>query len=195
MPIPTKYVYVTTTYMGYLSAIKQHGPIAHPAKITEEEANALLMAGVDLVAHDPVTKMTYHMNQTHKAAPAPKIPEPIKETVLTGAPKSAGDFGISEQTKVEPKVHIDIAQVIEDQKAKETEAVETKEEPVSEGAPVEVAEEAAEVFEEKPVKCDINQIIEMINNDEITESEIKFSDYTKAERRQIRAALNAKAAQ
>lgn len=193
MPIPTKYVYVTTTYMGYLSAIKQYGPIAHPAKITEDEANALLMAGVDLVAHDPVTKMTYHMNQAHKAAPTPKIPEPIKETVLTGAPKSAGDFGISEQPKVEPKAHIDIAQVIEEQKAKEAEVVETKEEPVVEAAPVE--EEATEVVEEKTFKFAIEDLIEMINNDEITESEIKFSDYTKAERRQIRAALNAKAAQ
>lgn len=193
MPIPTKYVYVTTTYMGYLSAIKQYGPIAHPAKITEDEANALLMAGVDLVAHDPVTKMTYHMNQSHKAAPAPKIPEPIKETVLTGAPKSAGDFGISEQPKVEPKTHIDIAQVIEEQKAKEAEVIETKEEPVVEAASVE--EEATEVVEEKTFKFAIEDLIEMINNDEITESEIKFSDYTKAERRQIRAALNAKAAQ
>lgn len=193
MPIPTKYVYVTTTYMGYLSAIKQYGPIAHPAKITEDEANALLMAGVDLVAHDPVTKMTYHMNQSHKAAPAPKIPEPIKETVLTGAPKSAGDFGISEQPKVEPKTHIDIAQVIEEQKAKEAEVIETKEEPVVEAASVE--EEATEVVEEKTFKFAIEDLIEMINNDEITESEVKFSDYTKAERRQIRAALNAKAAQ
>lgn len=193
MPIPTKYVYVTTTYMGYLSAIKQYGPIAHPAKITEDEANALLMAGVDLVAHDPVTKMTYHMNQTHKEAPAPKIPEPIKETVLTGAPKSAGDFGISEQPKIEPKARIDIAQVIEKQKAKEAEVVETKEEPVVEAAPVE--EESTEVVEEKTFKFAIEDLIEMINNDEITEPEIKFSDYTKAERRQIRAALNAKSAQ
>lgn len=193
MPIPTKYVYVTTTYMGYLSAIKQYGPIAHPAKITEDEANALLMAGVDLVAHDPVTKMTYHMNQAHKTTPTAKIPEPIKETVLTGAPKSAGDFGISEQPKVEPKTRIDIAQVIEEQKINEAEIVETKEEPVVETASVE--EETTEVVEEKTFKFAIEDLIEMINNDEITESEIKFSDYTKAERRQIRTALNAKAAQ
>lgn len=192
MPIPTKYVYVTTTYMGYLSAIKQFGPIAHPAKITEEEANALLLAGVDLVAHDPVTKMTYHMNQARKAAPAPKIPDPIKETVLTGAPKSAGDFGISEQTKIEPKVKIDIAQVIEEQKAQEPEVIEVKEEPKIEATPV---EETAEVTEEKSLKVAIEDMIEMINNDQITEPEINFSDYTKSERRQIRAALNAKSAQ
>lgn len=192
MPIPTKYVYVTTTYMGYLSAIKQFGPIAHPAKITEEEANALLLAGVDLVAHDPVTKMTYHMNQARKAAPAPKIPDPIKETVLTGAPKSAGDFGISEQTKIEPKVKIDIAQVIEEQKTQEPEVIEVKEEPKIETTP---AEETAEVTEEKSFKVAIEDMIEMINNDQITEPEINFSDYTKSERRQIRAALNAKSAQ
>lgn len=191
MPIPTKYVYVTTTYMGYLSAIKQFGPIAHPAKITEEEANALLMAGVDLVAHDPVTKMTYHMNQTQKTAPAAKIPEPIKETVLTGAPKSAGDFGISEQPKVEPKVKIDIAQVIEEQKTAEPVVEEAKEETVAETT----ASVEEEVVEEKTFKFAIEDLIEMINNDKITESEIKFSDYTKSERRQIRAALNAKAAQ
>lgn len=192
MPIPTKYVYVTTTYMGYLSAIKQFGPIAHPAKITEEEANALLLAGVDLVAHDPVTKMTYHMNQARKAAPAPKIPDPIKETVLTGAPKSAGDFGISEQTKIEPKVKIDIAQVIEEQKTQEPEVIEVKEELKIEATPV---EETVEVSEEKSLKVAIEDMIEMINNDQITEPEINFSDYTKSERRQIRAALNAKSAQ
>ena len=88
MPIPTKYVYVTTNYMGYLSAIKQFGPIVHPAKITEDEANALLLAGVDLVRHDPATKMTYHMSLTKKVEDhIDKIPEPIQETVLTGTPK------------------------------------------------------------------------------------------------------------
>lgn len=187
MPIPTKYVYVTTNYMGYLSAIKQFGPIAHPAKITEEEANALLLAGVDLVRHDPATKMTYHMSLTKKTeAPTDKIPEPIQETVLTGTPKSVGDFGISEQTKIEPKAHIDIAQIVTEQKAiKETTPVveETKETVVD--API----------EEKQFKLPVESVIEDIQTGMMTESDVNFSDYTKSERRQIRAAINAKNAE
>lgn len=187
MPIPTKYVYVTTNYMGYLSAIKQFGPIAHPAKITEEEANALLLAGVDLVRHDPVTKMTYHMSLTKKIeSPTNKIPEPIQETVLTGTPKSAGDFGISEQTKVEPKAHIDIAQIVTEQKViKETTPVieEPKEDVV------------VTPIEEKQFKLPVESVIEDIQTGMMTEADVNFSDYTKSERRQIRAAINAKNAE
>lgn len=187
MPIPTKYVYVTTNYMGYLSAIKQFGPIAHPAKITEEEANALLLAGVDLVRHDPVTKMTYHMSLTKKIeSPTNKIPEPIQETVLTGTPKSAGDFGISEQTKIEPKAHIDIAQIVTEQKViKETTPVieEPKEDVV------------VTPIEETQFKLPVESVIEDIQTGMMTEADVNFSDYTKSERRQIRAAINAKNAE
>lgn len=187
MPIPTKYVYVTTNYMGYLSAIKQFGPIAHPAKITEEEANALLLAGVDLVRHDPVTKMTYHMSLTKKNdIPTSKIPEPIQETVLTGTPKSAGDFGISEQTKIEPKAHIDIAQIVTEQKViKETTPV------------IEEPKENVVVtpIEEKQFKLPVESVIEDIQTGMMTEADVNFSDYTKSERRQIRAAINAKNAE
>ncbi len=189
MPIPTKYVYVTTNYMGYLSAIKQFGPIAHPAKITEDEANTLLLAGVDLVGHDPITKMTYHMSLTKKnEVPSNVIPEPIKETVLTGTPKSAGDFGISEQTKVEPKAHIDIAQIVTEQKIiKETTPVieETKETVVT----------ASIEEKDKQFKLPVESVIEDIQTGMMTEADVNFSDYTKSERRQIRAAINAKNAE
>ena len=189
MPIPTKYVYVTTNYMGYLSSIKQFGPIVHPAKITEDEANALLLAGVDLVRHDPATKMTYHMSLTKKVEDhIDKIPEPIQETVLTGTPKSVGDFGISEQSKIEPKAHIDIAQIVTEQKAiKETTPVieESKENVVA--TPIEE--------KEKQFKLPVESVIEDIQTGMMTEADVNFSDYTKSERRQIRAAINAKNAE
>ena len=174
MPIPTKYVYVTTNYMGYLSAIKQFGPIVHPAKITEDEANALLLAGVDLVRHDPATKMTYHMSLTKKVEDhIDKIPEPIQETVLTGTPKSVGDFGISEQSQIEPN--------------KETTPVieESKENVVA--TPIEE--------KEKQFKLPVESVIEDIQTGMMTEADVNFSDYTKSERRQIRAAINAKNAE
>ena len=190
MPIPTKYVYITTNYQGYLSAIKQFGPIVHPAKVTEDEAKALVMAGADIIIHDPVTKLNYHMNtqnmnQTTK--PEVKIPEPIHETVLMGAPKAAGDLGMSEPKVVnEPKTHIDITEVVAEQKA------------VEEATPV-VEESKEDVvttpIEEKQFKLPVESVIEDIQTGMMTESDVNFSDYTKSERRQIRAAINAKNAE
>lgn len=183
MPIPETYMYITTTYMGYLSAIKQHGPIVHPAKVKKEEAIALMMAGAPIIVHDPATKMTYPltmdtMNKTVKEATY-KIPEPIKVTKLEGAPKGVGDFGISKQHQdAEPKVVPDLNKVIAEQ--------ETAKQIVEEFTVV--SENTEEIHEE--TKMTANEVIEKINLHEITESDIKWSDYTKSERRQIRAALN-----
>ena len=49
MPIPEEYVYVLVNYQGYLSAIKQFGPIVHPAKVKKSEAIAMMLAGAPVV--------------------------------------------------------------------------------------------------------------------------------------------------
>lgn len=185
MPIPETYLYITTNYMGYLSAIKQHGPIVHPAKVKREEAIALMLAGAPIIVHDPATKMTYPltmdtMNKTTKEATR-VIPEPMTETVLKGAPKGAGDLGISNPPKqVEPKTTHSLEKIIAEQQAATTESA---------SKPVVSDVKVDEPNEEKPTKVSLEEVISNIKTGTMTESDVHWSDYTKAERRQIRATI------
>lgn len=183
MPIPEEYVYVLVNYQGYLSAIKQFGPIVHPAKVKKSEAIAMMLAGAPVVIYDPATKMTHPLNADNMNEPtkAPKkIPEPMKETVLKGAPKVTNDLGLSEAKK-EPELkseeQVDLTQVIAEQNLST--------EPVAE-IPV------AEVRDEPIPKLLVEDLIKDIQNGICTESDVIWNHYTKSERRQIRAALNAK---
>lgn len=183
MPIPEEYVYVLVNYQGYLSAIKQFGPIVHPAKVKKSEAIAMMLAGAPVVIYDPATKMTHPLNADNMNEPtkAPKkIPEPMKETVLKGAPKVTGDLGITEAKKepeLKPEEQVDLTQVIAEQNLST--------EPVAE-IPV------AEVRDEPIPKLLVEDLIKNIQNGIYTESDVIWNHYTKSERRQIRAALNAK---
>lgn len=184
MPIPEEYVYVLVNYQGYLSAIKQFGPIVHPAKVKKSEAISMMLSGAPVVIYDPATKMTYPMNADNMNNPtkAPKkIPEPMKETVLKGAPKVTSDISIAETKKepeLKPEEQVDLSQVIAEQNLP-TEP--TEEEPTVE-----------ETRDEPIPKLLVEDAIKDIQNGILKESDIIWSHYTKSERRQIRAALNAK---
>lgn len=183
MPIPEEYVYVLVNYQGYLSAIKQFGPIVHPAKVKKSEAIAMMLAGAPVVIYDPATKMTHPLNADNMNEPtkAPKkIPEPMKETVLKGAPKVTNDLGLSEAKKepeLKPEEQVDLTQVIAEQNLST--------EPVTEI-------HVAEVRDEPIPKLLVEDLIKDIQNGIYTESDVIWNHYTKSERRQIRAALNAK---
>ena len=187
MPIPEEYVYVLVNYQGYLSAIKQFGPIVHPAKVKKSEAISMMLSGAPVVIYDPATKMTYPMNADNMNNPtkAPKkIPEPMKETVLKGAPKVTSDLGLSEAKKepeLKPEEQVDLTQVIAEQNLSTEPIEEVKEEPVVE-----------ETRDEPIPKRLVEDAIKDIQNDTLKESDIIWNHYTKSERRQIRAALNAK---
>lgn len=187
MPIPEEYVYVLVNYQGYLSAIKQFGPIVHPAKVKKSEAISMMLSGAPVVIYDPATKMTYPINADNMNNPtkAPKkIPEPMKETVLKGAPKVTSDLGLSEAKKepeLKPEEQVDLTQVIAEQNLSTEPIEEVKEEPVVE-----------ETHDEPIPKRLVEDAIKDIQNDTLKESDIIWSHYTKSERRQIRAALNAK---
>lgn len=163
MPIPEKWVYITTPYMGYLSAIRQFGPIAHPAKVRYDEAVALMMAGAQITLHDPQTKMTYPLTLGNVSAPQPpkEMPKPITETKLHGVRGTIG------------------------------EVPNKKPEPVAVEAPV---EEPVSVVEEVQVDETANPLedaLKGIADGTLTESDIIWNKFTKAERRQLRNALNA----
>ena len=204
MPIKEDWVYILTSYRGYLAPIRQFGPIVHPAKVKKSEATALMMAGCPVTVYDPETKKSYPLtfeNATKSVKEAlHEIQKPIETTVLNGAPMGAGDLGIAERDKpVEPKMKVDLAATIkkqEEEKAiEETKAEEAK---VEEPPVAEILQTNTNINTDAVESVTTTTKIpldELLKNNELTEDQVVWSDYTKAERRQIRAHLNALAAE
>ena len=203
MPIKEDWVYILSNYRGYLAPIRQFGPIVHPAKVKKSEATALMMAGCPVTVYDPETKKSYPLtfeNATKSVKEAlHEIQKPIETTVLNGAPMGAGDLGITERDKpVEPKMKVDLAATIK--KQEEEKAVE---ETKDEEAKVEELPVAEILQTNTNINTDVVESVtttktpldELLKDNELTEDQVVWSDYTKAERRQIRAHLNALAAE
>ena len=202
MPIKDDYLYVLTHYRGYLAPIRQFGPIVHPAKVKKSEAIALMMAGCPVTVYDPETKKNYPLtfeNSTKSVKEAlHEIQKPIETTVLNGAPIGAGDLGITERDKpVEPKMKVDLAATIKKvEEAKVAEEIKVEEAKVEE-SPAEILQTSAIVNTDTTESVTTTKVPldELLKNNELTEDQVVWSDYTKAERRQIRAHLNALAAE
>ena len=208
MPIPEETLYILTSYRGYLAPIRQFGPIVHPAKVKKSEATALMMAGCPVTVYDPETKKSYPLtfeNATKSVKEAlHEIQKPIETTVLNGAPIGAGDLGITERDKpVEPKMKVDLAATIkkqEEEKSVEEAKVEkakVEETPVAEILQMNtnVNTDTPDAVESVTTTTTKTPMDELLKNNELTEDQVVWSDYTKAERRQIRAHLNALAAE
>ena len=202
MPIKEDWVYALTNYRGYLAPIRQFGPIVHPAKIKKSEAIALMMAGCPITIYDPETKKTYPLtfeNATKSVKEAlHEIQKPIETTVLNGAPIGAGDLGIAERDKpVEPKMKVDLVATIKKvEEAKVAEEIKVEEAKVEE-SPAEILQTSAIVNTDTTESVTTTKVPldELLKNNKLTEDQVVWSDYTKAERRQIRAHLNALAAE
>ena len=206
MPIKEDWVYILTSYRGYLAPIRQFGPIVHPAKVKKSEATALMMAGCPVTVYDPETKKSYPLtfeNATKSVKEAlHEIQKPIETTVLNGAPIGAGDLGITERDKpVEPKMKVDLSATIKKQE-EEKSVEETKVEEVKDEEPLvaEILQMNTNVNTDTPdavesVTTTKTPLDELLKNNELTEDQVVWSNYTKAERRQIRAHLNALAAE
>ena len=202
MPIKEDWVYALTNYRGYLAPIRQFGPIVHPAKIKKSEAIALMMAGCPITIYDPETKKTYPLtfeNATKSVKEAlHEIQKPIETTVLNGAPIGAGDLGIAERDKpVEPKMKVDLAATIKKvEEAKVAEEIKVEEAKVEE-SPAEILQTSAIVNTDTTESVTTTKVPldELLKNNELTEDQVVWANYTKAERRQIRAHLNALAAE
>ena len=210
MSIPEDYLYILTSYRGYLAPIRQFGPIVHPAKVKKSEATALMMAGCPVTVYDPETKKSYPLtfeNATKSVKEAlHEIQKPIETTVLNGAPMGAGDLGITERDKpIEPKMKVDLAATIKEQEEKKAfeetkvEEVKVEEPPVAEILQMNtnINTDTPDVVESVTTTATTTKtpLDELLKNNELTEGQIVWSDYTKAERRQIRAHLNALAAE
>ena len=199
MPIPEDYLYILTSYRGYLAPIRQFGPIVHPAKVKKSEATALMMAGCPVTVYDPETKKSYPMtfeNATKSVKEAlHEIQKPIETTVLNGAPMGAGDLGIAERDKpVEPKMKVDLAATIKKQEEeKSIEEAKVEEAKVEEAPVAEILQTTANINADTTESVTTTKVPldELLKNNELTEDQVVWSDYTKAERRQIRAHLNA----
>lgn len=203
MPIPEDYLYILTSYRGYLAPIRQFGPIVHPAKVKKSEATALMMAGCPVTIYDPETKKSYPLtfeNATKSVKEAlHEIQKPIETTVLNGAPMGAGDLGITERDKpVEPKMKVDLAATIKKQEEeKAIEETKDEEAKVEELPVAEILQTNTNINTDavESVTTTKTPLDELLKNNELTEDQVVWSDYTKAERRQIRAHLNALAAE
>lgn len=203
MPIPEDYLYILTSYRGYLAPIRQFGPIVHPAKVKKSEATALMMAGCPVTVYDPETKKSYPLtfeNATKSVKEAlHEIQKPIETTVLNGAPMGAGDLGITERDKpVEPKMKVDLAVTIKKQEEeKAVEETKDEEAKVEELPVAEILQTNTNINTDavESVTTTKTPLDELLKNNELTEDQVVWSDYTKAERRQIRAHLNALAAE
>ena len=203
MPIKEEWLYVLTNYRGYLAPIRQFGPIVHPAKVKKSEATALMMAGCPVTVYDPETKKSYPLtfeNATKSVKEAlHEIQKPIETTVLNGAPMGAGDLGITERDKpVEPKMKVDLAATIKKQEEeKAVEETKDEEAKVEEPSVAEILQTNTNINTDavESVTTTKTPLDELLKNNELTEDQVVWSDYTKAERRQIRAHLNALAAE
>lgn len=200
MPIKEDWVYVLTNYRGYLAPIRQFGPIVHPAKVKKSEATALMMAGCPVTVYDPETKKSYPLtfeNATKSVKEAlHEIQKPIETTVLNGAPIGAGDLGIAERDKpVEPKMKVDLAATIKKQEEeKAVEETKVEEAKVEKPPVAEILQTNTNINTdavESVTTTTKTPLDELLKNNELTEDQVVWSDYTKAERRQIRAHLNA----
>ena len=203
MPIKEDWVYILSNYRGYLAPIRQFGPIVHPAKVKKSEATALMMAGCPVTVYDPETKKSYPLtfeNATKSVKEAlHEIQKPIETTVLNGAPMGAGDLGITERDKpVEPKMKVDLAATIKKQEEeKAVEETKVEEAKVEEPPVAEILQTNTNINTDvvESVTTTKTPLDELLKNNELTEDQVVWSDYTKAERRQIRAHLNALAAE
>ena len=203
MPIKEDWVYILSNYRGYLAPIRQFGPIVHPAKVKKSEATALMMAGCPVTVYDPETKKSYPLtfeNATKSVKEAlHEIQKPIETTVLNGAPMGAGDLGITERDKpVEPKMKVDLAATIKKQEEeKAVEETKDEEAKVEEPSVAEILQTNTNINTDavESVTTTKTPLDELLKNNELTEDQVVWSDYTKAERRQIRAHLNALAAE
>ena len=203
MPIKEDWVYILSNYRGYLAPIRQFGPIVHPAKVKKSEATALMMAGCPVTVYDPETKKSYPLtfeNATKSVKEAlHEIQKPIETTVLNGAPMGAGDLGITERDKpVEPKMKVDLAATIKKQEEeKSVEEAKVDEAKVEEPPVAEILQTNTNINTDvvESVTTTKTPLDELLKNNELTEDQVVWSDYTKAERRQIRAHLNALAAE
>ena len=208
MPIKEDWISILSNYRGYLAHIRQFGPIVHPAKVKKSEAIALMMAGCPITVYDPESKKSYPLtfeNATKSVKESlHEIQKPIETTVLNGAPMGAGDLGITERDKpVEPKMKVDLAATIKKQEEeKSVEEAKVDEAKVEEPPVAEILQMSTNIDTDTPNAVESvtttttkTPLDELLKNNELTEDQVVWSDYTKAERRQIRAHLNALAAE
>ena len=189
MAVKDDWIYILTHYRGFLSAIHQFGPIVHPAKVKKSEAIALMMSGCPVIVYDPITKKSYPLtikNANLSAAEVlHEIQKPIEPTVLKGTPKGVIDFN-----KPEEEVKNESPVVISNQESNETDAKETSDSNITVTSEVESVNSNTTTDDEPQIKILVTDLLQNLRDGICTEKDVKWSDYTKAERRQIRACLN-----
>lgn len=167
MPQPVAKLYVKTPYMGYIAALAMMGPIVTPMQITQTQAVTMLKSGLKLFQYDPNTKMT-------RALTLANISQPMSVATPAAAPAKAAYIAAApEEAKQITGAPVPPAPAKEEVPQVAPEVVETATEPEA---------------EDKSVASQFNA------NELIDESKVDWKSMSKAERREMRAKIDAQKA-
>lgn len=176
-----KYYVSVPKYRGYIAALQMYAPIISPIGVTKVQLQQMLLSGVEVFLYDRATKCSRQITLQELAGTKtaentnPKPVEPPKEPkVLTGAPIAPANVP-EEAPAEEPETP-----------PTETPA-ETAEEPVAETPTEETSDDTTNPQDETT-----ETPVENPTEEEwIDESKVDWSHMTRAERRAMRAKINA----
>lgn len=167
MPRPVNKLYIKTPYMGYIAPLQMMGPIITPMQITEAQAIQMLKSGMrNIIEYNPNTKMTRQLTILNIGKPWDT------DKTEKSAPAAKAQKDAAPAAPQEPKVLT--------------------------GAPVppqpkeEVPQVAPEVVE---TTAEPTTVADQFNaNELIDESKVDWNSMTKAQRREMRAKIDAQKA-
>lgn len=168
MPRPVNKLYIKTPYMGYIAPLQMMGPIITPMQITEAQAIQMLKSGMrNIIEYNPTTKMTRQLTILNIGKPWDT------DKTENSAPAAKAQKAATPAAPQEPKV-LTGAPV----------PPQPKEEEIPQVAP-EVVETTAEP----------TTVADQFNaNELIDESKVDWNSMTKAQRREMRAKIEAQKA-
>ena len=164
-----EYMYIKTTYCGYLAPLHMMGPIMHPIQVMKSQVIKLMMAGATVWEYDIETHRTLELNFTNIKDPD-RFAHAFEEEDTS--PKS-----VEATVKVSTGVKLD------------TPNQEPEEKDPKEEAPKAEVKHIVEVIPETPKVDEIK--FELNEDGTVNEANIDWYSYkTKEERRALREKIN-----
>lgn len=205
-----EYIHILCTSRSYLAPLKLMGPVVHPLKVSKNAAYQLLLSGAEVIEYIPETKMTLKLTLMNINDPnrydalkteAPKAAAPVVQKENAGihpvnpVPKKEEPKPVPAAEVKAPVVET-VPETTSEPEAKEDPKPESNPEPVKEPETenTETVSTVPEVSEDVP-NDDVSKIdsyeLKIGDNGKVIEEGIDWSSFTKAERRALRARINA----
>jgi hypothetical protein len=176
---------ILSPYRGFISPINMMGPIVHPLPVEKSKVAQIIASGAKVYEYIPTTGGTIELTlsslnnsnrhnainlQENVKAEEKRIPTPVEPVIKVGVP----NVEIPVETVKEPVIEESSVEEVVNETAEITE---------------EVVEETEEVPEEKSAEKEL--ITFQYNEDgTVNESVIEWNNYSKNERKTIRALIN-----